>query len=112
MVLIMGAGFGANGPKTLCGMAVRETHKEAPGTAGGALGLIGQIGAALSGYPVGLLLSHGISKGLYREDLIGSHSSSHSWGLVLLLFLLVSIGCTCGFAYLAVVENIPKRKVK
>jgi OPA family sugar phosphate sensor protein UhpC-like MFS transporter len=37
-------GFGVNGPKTLAGIAVREMHTEAAGTAGGALGMAGQVG--------------------------------------------------------------------
>ena len=40
-------GFGVYGPKTMCGLAVRETHAEAAGTAGGFLGLGGQIGGSL-----------------------------------------------------------------
>ena len=46
-------GVAANGPKTMCGIAVRETvPMEAGGTAGGVLGLAGQIGASLAGYPL------------------------------------------------------------
>ena len=49
-------GFGVYGPKTLCGLAVRETHAEAAGTAGGFLGLAGQVGASIAGYPLGIVV--------------------------------------------------------
>ena len=55
--LLATAGASVNAPKTLCGMAVRERQREAAGTAGGALGLVGQLGASLAGFPVGMLLS-------------------------------------------------------
>ena len=39
----------------MCGLAVREMcDKQFAGTAGGLLGLAGQIGAAAAGYPLGL----------------------------------------------------------
>ena len=40
----------------MCGLAVREMcDKNFAGTAGGLLGLAGQLGSAIAGYPLGLL---------------------------------------------------------
>lgn len=54
-IVLFFLGFGVYGPKTMCGLAVREMcDKQYAGTAGGLLGLAGQIGAAAAGYPLGL----------------------------------------------------------
>lgn len=49
-------GFLVFGPQMLIGMAAAElSHREAAGTATGFVGLFGYIGAALSGYPIGVI---------------------------------------------------------
>jgi len=49
-------GAAINGPKAVCGIAAREmSHPKAAGTAGGILGLAGQIGASFAGYPLVML---------------------------------------------------------
>ena len=40
------AGAGANGPKTMCGLEVRERFPGASGSSGALLGLLGQLGAS------------------------------------------------------------------
>jgi OPA family sugar phosphate sensor protein UhpC-like MFS transporter len=55
-IVLFSLGFSVYGPKTMCGLAVREMCDEKfAGTAGGLLGLAGQLGAAIAGYPLGLL---------------------------------------------------------
>eukprot|EP00943_MAST-04B_sp_MAST-4B-sp1_P000711 g711.t1 len=55
-IVLFFLGFSVYGPKTMCGLAVREMFdKQFAGTAGGVLGLAGQIGAAAAGYPLGLV---------------------------------------------------------
>ena len=46
------AGLGVYAPKTMAGIAVREAHPSAAGSAGALLGLVGQFGAALAGVPL------------------------------------------------------------
>ena len=46
------AGLGVYAPKTMAGIAVREAHPSAAGSAGALLGLVGQCGAALAGVPL------------------------------------------------------------
>lgn len=49
-------GFCCNGPKATCGIALQETaHPKARGTASGILGLCGQMGASVAGYPLVML---------------------------------------------------------
>jgi MFS transporter, OPA family, sugar phosphate sensor protein UhpC len=66
------AGFGVYGPKTLCGLAVRETHSVAAGTAGGFLGAAGQVGAAAAGYPLGLIADNYGWEGVYSAMVLAS----------------------------------------
>ena len=57
--LMFGIGFFIFGPQMLVGMAPAElTHREAAGTSTGFVGLFGYIGAAISGYPVGLIIQN------------------------------------------------------
>ena len=50
-------GFFVFGPQMLIGIAAAElSHREAAGTATGFVGLFGYIGAALTGYPLGLTI--------------------------------------------------------
>ena len=65
-------GFGVYGPKTMCGLAVRETHAEAAGTAGGFLGLAGQIGASIAGYPLGVVVDRYGWNSLYHVMIFSS----------------------------------------
>ncbi len=52
-------GFFVFGPQMLIGMAAAEcSHKDAAGAATGFVGLFAYMGAALSGYPLALLLEH------------------------------------------------------
>ena len=52
-------GIGANGPKTLIGVSVREIVSEnTVGLAGGLLGIVGQIGGAAAGIAIGYLLQN------------------------------------------------------
>jgi MFS transporter, OPA family, sugar phosphate sensor protein UhpC len=56
---IFAVGFLVFGPQMLIGTAAAElSHREAAGTATGFVGLFGYIGAALSGYPVALIMTH------------------------------------------------------
>ena len=56
LVASFGLGFCCNGPKATCGIALQETaHPKARGTASGILGLCGQIGASIAGYPLVML---------------------------------------------------------
>jgi len=56
-VLLTLSGIGFNAPKTLCGIAAREVvTKRAQGTAGGIVGIIGQLGASLAGAPLGYVV--------------------------------------------------------
>jgi len=56
---IFAIGFFVFGPQMLIGVAAAElSHREAAGTATGFLGLFGYLGAALSGYPIGLITQH------------------------------------------------------
>jgi len=71
-IVLFAAGFGVYGPKTLCGLAVRETHSEAAGTAGGFLGAAGQVGAALAGYPLGAISDLYGWQGVYGTCLVAS----------------------------------------
>ena len=57
ITILFAVGFAVYGPKTMCGIAVREEHKAAAGSAGGFLGLAGQVAASMAGYPVGKLVS-------------------------------------------------------
>ncbi|WP_108651700.1 MFS transporter [Dongshaea marina] len=51
-------GFFVFGPQMLIGMAAAEySHKDAAGAATGFIGLFGYLGAALSGYPLALVMS-------------------------------------------------------
>lgn len=55
-ILVFCIGFLVFGPQMLVGVAAAElSHKKAAGTATGFLGLFGYIGAALSGFPLGLI---------------------------------------------------------
>lgn len=55
--LMFGVGFFIFGPQMLVGMAAAElSHREAAGTSTGFVGLFSYIGAAISGYPLGVLL--------------------------------------------------------
>lgn len=57
--IMFGIGFFIFGPQMLIGMAAAElSHREAAGTATGFVGLFGYIGAALSGYPIGLIIDN------------------------------------------------------
>ena len=57
--LVFIIGFLVFGPQMLIGMAAAElSHREAAGTATGFVGLFAYIGAAISGYPVGLITQH------------------------------------------------------
>ena len=69
------AGFGVYGPKTLCGLAVRETHSVAAGTAGGFLGAAGQVGAAAAGYPLGFIADNYGWEGVYSAMTFASFLS-------------------------------------
>jgi hypothetical protein len=51
-VALFVAGAGVNGPKTMCGLEVRERFPGASGSSGALLGLLGQLGAAAAGYPL------------------------------------------------------------
>jgi len=56
LIASFGLGFSCNGPKATCGIALQETaHPKARGTASGLLGLTGQLGASLAGYPLVML---------------------------------------------------------
>ncbi|MDR1057299.1 MAG: MFS transporter family glucose-6-phosphate receptor UhpC [Coxiellaceae bacterium] len=58
-LVMFGIGFFIFGPQMLIGIAAAElSHREAAGTATGFVGLFGYIGAAISGYPVGLVIDH------------------------------------------------------
>ena len=112
--LLAWAGACANGPKTLCGMAVRERQREAAGTAGGALGLVGQLGASLAGFPVGVLLSAvpaagGAGRG--GEFGQGASANKESWGHVLLFFCATAALVAVLFAMLAAEEAIDAAEV-
>lgn len=56
--LLFTVGFAVYGPKTVCGIAVREDFEAIMGPAAALLGLVGQLGAVLAGYPLGLLNIH------------------------------------------------------
>jgi OPA family sugar phosphate sensor protein UhpC-like MFS transporter len=55
--LIFSLGFMTFGPQMLIGVAAAEmAHKKAASTANGFVGLISYLGAAMSGYPLGLII--------------------------------------------------------
>jgi len=55
--LVFAIGFLVFGPQMLIGMAAAElTHKEAAGTSTGFVGLFGYLGAAVSGWPISLVI--------------------------------------------------------
>ncbi|MDR1012355.1 MAG: MFS transporter family glucose-6-phosphate receptor UhpC [Coxiellaceae bacterium] len=57
--IMFGIGFFVFGPQMLIGMVAAElSHKEVAGTASGFVGLFGYLGAAMSGYPIGLTIDH------------------------------------------------------
>lgn len=57
--LMAGIGFFVFGPQMLiCTAAAELSHKEASGTSTGFVSLCSYLGAALSGYPVGLVIQH------------------------------------------------------
>lgn len=59
-------GFCIFGPQMLIGVAAVEvSHKQAAGTSTGFLGLWGYVGAALSGLPIGYVLTHWGWSGFY-----------------------------------------------
>eukprot|EP00941_MAST-03F_sp_MAST-3F-sp1_P006536 g6536.t1 len=88
-------GCGCYGPKTLCGLVVREAHPYAAGSAGALLGIMGQCGAILAGYPVSKM------------------QQTHGWNAVLHVLFASSLFCLFGFAILLVrQENKKKEKVK
>lgn len=86
-------GFAINGPKTLCGIAAREmAHPHAAGIAGGLLGLAGQVGATISGYPlIALKESYGWF-GVFG-GLVGSTILS------IILFAPLAANCDTGHRY-------------
>jgi OPA family sugar phosphate sensor protein UhpC-like MFS transporter len=92
-------GLSVNGPKTLAGIIVREMNEEAAGTAGGALGLAGQVGASLAGYPVGLLIQ-------------SSSSPTTMWNNSFLLLLSSSVLTALMFGYLSMRELFVKGTLK
>ena len=52
-------GFAVFGPQMLIGVAAAElSHKSASGASTGFIGLFAYLGAALSGYPIGVILKH------------------------------------------------------
>lgn len=85
-VAVASAGACVYGAKAMCGIAVRETHAEARGAAGGALGLAGQVGAAMGGLPVGTV------------------ASSRGWSAVFLLFVVSAFLSTLVFAALTAAD--------
>ena len=73
----------------LVGLAAAElSHKEAAGTATGFVGLFGYIGAALSGYPVGLVTHHYGWEGFFVS--IGACA-------ILSIFLLIPLWRAVGY---------------
>ena len=57
--IFFGIGFFIFGPQMLIGVAAAElSHKKAAGASTGFIGLWGYLGAALSGYPIGLVITH------------------------------------------------------
>jgi sugar phosphate permease len=89
-IALFGVGFSVNGPKTLAGIAVRESHPEAAGTAGGALGMAGQVGAAVAGYPIGLIIK--------------TSTDSEVWVNVIMMLIVCSIASTILFVYVTFVD--------
>ena len=59
-------GFFIFGPQMLIGVAaVEASHRQAAGTATGFIGLWGYVGAALSGFPIGYIITHWGWAGFY-----------------------------------------------
>ena len=58
-IIFFSIGFFIFGPQMLIGVAAAElSHKKAAGASTGFIGLWGYIGAALSGYPIGVVITH------------------------------------------------------
>jgi len=76
-------GFFVFGPQMLIGMSAAEySHKNAAGAATGFVGLFGYIGAALSGYPIALIIEKWGWHGFFMLIAIAASLS----GLLLLVF--------------------------
>lgn len=83
--LFFAIGFFIFGPQMLIGVAAAElSHKKAAGAATGFIGLWGYLGAALSGYPIGVVITHWHWQGFFTALILCAISS------VLLLALLWS----------------------
>ena len=77
LVASFALGFCCNGPKATCGIALQETaHSKARGTASGILGLCGQMGASVAGYPLVMLQKDygwgGVFAGLAASGTMGA----------------------------------------
>ena len=81
-------GAGANGPKTMCGLEVRERFPEAAGAAGALLGLMGQIGATSAGWP-----------------LTQAYQRYGGWGAVLQLLLSAAVYASAMFGGLIILRT-------
>lgn len=79
-------GFFVFGPQLLIGMSAAEcSHKDAAGTATGFVGLFGYLGAALSGYPLAVVIESFSWEGFFAVITL----CSASIGLLILPFLNV-----------------------
>ena len=83
------AGMGVYGPKTMAGIAVREMHPSAVGAVGAILGLVGQLGASLAGYPL-----------VVAVEFITSSGAVDEWDAVFGTLLVSALGGTALFAAL------------
>lgn len=64
--MIFSCGFCIFGPQLLIGMAAAElAHKQAAASATGFAGLLGYVGAAVAGYPCGVIVMHWGWQGLF-----------------------------------------------
>ena len=82
VVLLVVAGLGVSGVKTLAGLHVAEhSPRSTVGLTGGLVELLGQVGAAAAGWP------------------IGSLSSSAGWSAAMGVFVVCCVaGCGLGLA--------------